>query len=251
MSCTDAATVSSATELPEAPAHPFIARPASRESSFSPSLAQTLTLVLWAGCLTVGGLGFGLSYARPRPPVAEPAPVIVQKLDVELSQEIPPLVMQPAESTSNPPPPAALEQPSLAQPIAVAEPTAVAFALPVEGPTMVVDASRASHRRPTQVQSAVTGNALPAAQTLVFGRGEGRQPAPAYPVHAMKARQQGTVCVRLTVTPDGNVLDAAVAAPSPYSVLDEAAVHTVRHRWHFPRGHTRVYDVAIRFALAE
>jgi protein TonB len=253
MSLTDTATVSSATPLPAAPfcpAHPVFSRLDAREPAFSPGLAQTLTLVLWAGCLTVGALGLSLHYSRPRPPVAEPPPVVVEKIDVDLSPTLPPLAMQPADPSSNPPPPAALEKPSLAQPIAVAEPTAVAFALPVDGATMTVDASQASHRRPTQTQSATAGAALPGVETLVFGRGEGRQPAPTYPPHAMRNRQQGTVGVRLTVNAEGRVLDAAVAAKSPWEVLDEAAVQTVRHRWHFPRGRVRVYDVAIRFALA-
>jgi protein TonB len=254
MSLTDTATVSSATPLPLASprlAHPVFSRRAAGESAGSPGLAQTLTLVLWVGCLTVGALGLSLHYSRPRPPAAELPPVVVEKIDVDLSPALPPLAMQPADPTSNPPPPAALEQPSLAQPIAVAEPTAVAFALPVDGPTMTVDASQAAHRRPTQTQSATAGAALPSVETLVFGRGEGRQPAPIYPSHAMRHRQEGVVGVRLTVDAEGRVLDAAVAANSPWEILDQAAVQTVRNRWHFPRGRVRVYDVAIRFALAK
>lgn len=248
----DTVTVSSAAPLPAtapAAAHPAFSRAAAREAAFSPALIQTLTLVLWTSCLVIGGLGFGLAYARPRPPVAEPAPVVVEKLEVELTPALPPVATQPVDPASNPPPPAALEQPAPAQPVAVAEPTAVAFALPVEGPTKVVPAAQASHRRPAQTQ--LTSAALPGVETLVFGRGEGRQPAPYYPARALKFRQQGTVGVRLTVSPDGRVTEAAVAAPSPWEVLDEAAVQTVRHRWHFPRGRVRVYEVAIRFALAE
>jgi TonB family protein len=66
----------------------------------------------------------------------------------------------------------------------------------------------------------------------------------------MNQRQQGTVGVRFMVTPEGRVRDTTVAAPSPWPVLDESALRTIRHRWRFPRGPVRVYEVAIRFALA-
>jgi TonB family protein len=227
--------------------HPGVNVPPSR----SLDLVQTLTLVLWLSCLVVGGLGFSLTYTRPKPPVAEPAPVVVETIDVETRPEVSPPTVRPAVPSAQPPPPAALEPASPAQPVAMAEPSAVAFAVPTEGPTTLVSASDASHRLSKSSSDTIGSAAAPAPETLVFGSGEGVQPAPEYPLRAMKLHQQGTVGVRLTVTPEGRVIAAAVASPSAWPMLDEAAVRTIRHRWHFPHGRMRVYDVAIRFALAE
>jgi TonB family protein len=211
-----------------------------------------LTLVLWLGCVAVGLLGFALHYSRPVAPAPAPAPVTVEKINVELTQDpLPPADVQPTDPLATPPPPSALAQPAVVQPIAVAEPSTVAFALPVEGPTVVVPATQASRTRSSINPNATSGSSLPSPQTLVFGQGEGRQPAPEYPAQAMRLRQEGNVGVRLTVNADGRVVDATVAAPSAWPSLNDAAERCVRHRWRFSRGSLRVYEVSIRFALAK
>lgn len=233
--------------------HPTLTRrPDESDGAARARFAQISTLIVWTGCLAVGLLGFVLPYTRPKAPAPAPEPVVVEKLEVALAPDlVPPAVTTPLASPDNPPPPAALAPDTPVQPTAVADAATVAFALPVEGPTMIVDASQASHARPAVNRpSATTGTDLPAPQTLVFGQGEGRQPAPEYPLSAMNQRQQGTVGVRFMVTPEGRVRDTTVAAPSPWPVLDESAVRTIRHRWRFPRGPVRVYEVAIHFALA-
>ncbi len=234
------------------PVHPTLARRRPAAAS-SLGLVQTATLVLWTGCAAVGVLGFVLGYTRPSAPVPAPEPVVVEKLDVALTAAPTLVAAATAEDLSSaPPPPSALAQSTPASPIAVADPSTVAFALPVEGPTIVVDRAQASHSRPPRHRPRATdGAGAPSPQTLIYGQGEGRQPAPEYPVSAKNHHQQGTVGVRLTVNREGRVLDASVAAPSPWPILDESALRTVRHRWRFPRGPVRVYDVAIRFALAE
>lgn len=234
-------------------AHPtLVRRPDDAAGATRTRFAQISTLIIWSGCVAVGLLGFVLPYARPKAPAPAPEPVVVEKLEIALAPDlVPPAVPTPAASPDNPPPPAALAPDTPVQPTAVADAATVAFALPVEGPTVVVDSTRASHARPAVNRpTATAGTGLPAAQTLVFGQGEGRQPAPEYPLSAMNQRQQGTVGVRFMVTPEGRVRDVVAAAPSPWPALDESALRTVRHRWHFPRGPVRVYEVAIRFALA-
>jgi len=234
-------------------AHPtLVRRPDEAAGATRTRFAQISTLIVWTGCVAVGLLGVVLPYARPKAPARAPEPVVVEKLEIALAPDlVPPAVSTPATSPDNPPPPAALAPATPAQPTAVADASLVAFALPVEGPTMIVDASQASHARPAVNRPAESaGTGLPAPKTLVFGQGEGRQPAPEYPLSAMNQRQQGTVGVRFLVTPEGRVRDTTVAAPSPWPALDESALRTIRHRWRFPRGPVRVYEVAIRFALA-
>lgn len=207
-----------------------------------------MTLVLWAGCMTVGLLGFTLSYAAPRPLPAKPKPMEAELLKVELTRDPLPPDFNPPSPAAAPVPaqPETVARPQVPQAIPVAEPATVAFALPVEGPTRVVESSQAAFSREAAPAHAVS--ATPA-QTLTFGRGEGRQPAPEYPARARRDGQEGTVSVRLTVGESGRVLAVEAAPPSRWALLNEAALRAVRERWRFPAGKLRVYEVAIRFEL--
>src|SRR5207247_3430139 len=93
-------------------------------------------------------------------------------------------------------------------------------------------------RKPEEKPRAVAraGTGTPGAQNLVMGQGEGRQPAPVYPTEARARSQQGTVVVQFMVGADGQVLSAEAWQPSPWPMLNEAALRTVRNRWHFPAG---------------
>lgn len=88
------------------------------------------------------------------------------------------------------------------------------------------------------------------AQTLTYGQGEGRQPAPEYPRQAVREGQEGTVRVRFTVGESGRVLAAEAIDPCPWPLLNEAALRAIRERWRFRSGAPRAYEVSIRFALA-
>lgn len=227
--------------------------PIEDDSNQSLRLASIGTLVLWSGCLAIGVLGFRLGYQRPVAPAPAHEPLVVEKLDVTLTNEpLPETNLQPVDSLSAPPPPSAIAQPAVSPTIAVADPSAVAFALPVEGPAVVVSANQAAHGASAVVAEATTAaSGLPAPETLVFGQGEGRQPAPEYPSRAMKLGQEGVVGVRLTVSSEGRVITTSVANSSTHPMLDDAAERCVKYRWRFSRGQTRVYDVSIRFALAK
>jgi protein TonB len=187
-----------------------------------------------------------LPYAQPRPVKSSPPPVKVEMLNIELNRDSSPQVTPPKAAVAPPDPQA---QPDIPQPIPVAEPSpAVAFALPVTGPMRVVDVR---HAASAQAPSAHAMDVRPAAQTLVFGQGEGRQPAPEYPARARREGEQGSVTVRFTIGTDGSVLTAEAVAPSPWALLNEAALRVVRERWRFPSGPLRIYDVKIRFTLTE
>lgn len=220
------------------------------ESCHTPSFPTLFTLILWGTCLTVGLIGFVIPYMRPQPPVAEPPPVQAELIQVELTAtELPPEII---------PQPAAVAEPSAIQPleipkapplIAVAKPSpAVAFALPVEAPARIVDVKSASSSRPVEQTST---SPAPPVQNLTFGSGEGKQPAPQYPARAQREGQEGVVLVRFTVGENGRVLYAEAASPSPWPLLNESAVHTVRERWRFGSGSLRLYEVPIHFRMRD
>lgn len=205
------------------------------------SLTQLTTLIVWVCCGSVGLFGFVLPYAHPAKPAA-PEPLPVEVLNVQLSA-VP--EVQPLSGASGQPSAAALVIPSAPQPMAVAEPSAaVAFAIPVENIARVAAVRNASY-----YQAPANQVAAPAVQHIAFGQGEGRQPAPDYPARARREGQQGTVVVRLTVGETGSVLAAEAVTPSPWPLLNDSAVRTVKNRWAFSGGRPRVYEVPIRFAL--
>ena len=225
---------------------PAFSRQASDFSRFTP----VLTLVLWLACSLVAALGFAMPYVRPHAAKAEPEPTQVEMLNIELSNDpLPDLEPPPANALATPPPPDALVQPQTPQAVAVAMPSAnIAFALPVEGPVRVVSAAQASYARPSASDAPVT-SAAPAVQSLVFGQGAGKQPAPEYPLAAEQAGQEGAVSVRFVVAENGRVAAAEAVAPSPWPMLNDSALRTIRNRWRFPAGNLRAYEVAIRFVL--
>ena len=63
----------------------------------------------------------------------------------------------------------------------------------------------------------------------------GRMPSPSYPPVARSKGQAGTVVIEFTVDSSGSVITATAISPSPWPLLNNEAVHTVRH-WSFPPG---------------
>ena len=257
--------MTAAATLPTAPAAPA-------EADFKETaLAPVVTLVLWLGCLLIGSLGFVLPYARPRP-LVPPAPVVQAELiKVELTSPpapVPAAIQPPPPGPTQPPPLFAPTTPPQApQLVAVALPSpAVAFALPIEAPTRIVEVKQATFVRPapqpvpapaapstapgtSTSQPAVNQATAPAVDTLTFGQGEGRQPAPAYPLAAQRAGQEGTVIIRFSVGADGRVLAAEPSSPSPWAALNREALRVIREQWRFKPGPVRLHEVAIRFEL--
>lgn len=212
------------------------------------------TLVIWSATLATGLVGLAVPYPRPAPPAPKPPPIVAETLQVELTSE--PLPSPALELPTLAQPPAAealaLTTPETAQLIPVASADAVAFALPVEGPAVLVEAKHAAYAAPAapaEAQPAMARTVQAAPQRLVFGQGEGRQPAPEYPYRARREGQEGSVTVRFTVGENGAVLAAEPAVPCPWPLLNQAAVNAVRERWRFRPGPVRLYEVAIRFQL--
>ncbi len=207
------------------------------------------TLVLWTCCASVGVAGSLLAYARPTAPRSEPPPLRAEPLAVALTHQP---VEEPVSALSDLSglPDSGSQPSTVPSPVAVAEPgPGVAFAVPTAGPVRVVSFSEASHRRRGATVAETANRGGVGAQTLVFGQGDGRQPAPPYPPRASRQGQEGVVGVRLTVDSAGRVIAAEAAQPCVWPLLNEAAVRTVQERWQFRPGPVRVFDVAIRFRL--
>lgn len=59
-----------------------------------------------------------------------------------------------------------------------------------------------------------------------------RNPAPRYPLDSRRAKEQGTVMVKVLVSPAGTVQDIKIARSSGYDRLDNAALSAIKH-WRF------------------
>ncbi len=199
-----------------------VARPTSSETRLLPAA----TAVLWLGCVEVGLLGLWLGYPYPRPPVKEPTPVQAEVLNVQI--------------TNAPLPPLSLEAPRLPAPMSPPPLTAMAMPSPP-------DAMAQPDEHPPPIAAIPHGPV----QQLVYGRGEGVQPAPEYPQEAVLARQQGVVVIRFRVGPDGRVQMARATSPCPWPLLNQAALRAVSDTWQFRPGPVRWYDVSIDFQLRE
>ena len=204
---------------------------------------QVFTLVLWLACLAIGllGLWFGPTASLPSPalPTTEPAPLQVEMLDMELA---PAPTLQAMQSSPIAPTEREARSPDIPPLPAVAAPSpALAFAIPVEGAVRVVSSDRAAHGRP----------AAPARiEQLVFGQGStAGQPRPEYPPEAIADGESGVVGVQFTAGPDGRVVEAHVARPSRWPLLNEAAVRVIRQRWANPQWADRTCDVSIVFSF--
>lgn len=76
----------------------------------------------------------------------------------------------------------------------------------------------------------------------------GSMPKPKYPAAARSRGQTGTVVVEFIVGENGRVVSAHATNPSPWPLLNEAAVKAVRG-WRFPPGGVTTYTRPIIFNL--
>jgi TonB family protein len=75
------------------------------------------------------------------------------------------------------------------------------------------------------------------------------QPQPQYPQRALEAEKEGIVRLRITIGPDGSVIDAQVVNAQPRGWFENAAIGAVK-RWRYqPSGRTIQTEVEIEFKL--
>ena len=76
----------------------------------------------------------------------------------------------------------------------------------------------------------------------------GSMPSPAYPAESRRLGQTGTLVVEFTIDTSGRVISAYAKSPSPWPLLNQEAVRTVR-RWKFPPGAVMTLQRPIVFQL--
>jgi protein TonB len=153
---------------------------------------------------------------KPRLTVIElqPEPVVPESPPPQASKEPPPPVEQPIVA----PPP-------IIQTIAQPSPVVTTPIITPPAPPVVSAAPPSA-----VVSEAAAPISAPDGSAETLGN-----PSPKYPIDARRNHQEGTVRLRVVITPDGLVKDISVARSSGFDSLDQAALKTVGS-WRFLPG---------------
>ncbi len=175
---------------------------------------------------------------RPVVPPTENVPVIFTPPDDQPKPEM----VKPDEP---PPPDTPVETPQVAVVVAAADPSQVAFAVPVEGAVAVSSVRFATPPPPVGQRPGMAIRFDPNAG------GGGITPPPNYPGYAQRNHYQGTVRIDFTVDALGAIVSAKVTKSSGYPMLDEAALEVVKNRWRFAPGPERPYYWECTFKMPD
>jgi len=136
------------------------------------------------------------------------------------------------------------ETPQVMTVVAAADPSSVAFAVPVQGAVAIAPAAHLATPPPPVTHAPPTATKFnPAAAD------GGNYPPPQYPGVAQRNHYQGTVTIEIVVDPNGKITVAKVQKSSGFPVLDEAALDAVKGHWSFPPGAERYYYWSCVFQL--
>jgi protein TonB len=162
---------------------------------------------------------------RPLSRVEEIVPVIFTPPEEPPKAE--PEVKQEEEQPQDTP----TETPQVVTVVAAADPTSVAFAVPVQGAVAIAAAAHLATPPPPANQAPPR-----AVQFNPNAAGGGSFPDPHYPAVALRNHYEGTVIIEFVVDQQGRLADAKIQKSSGFPVLDEEALETVKNRWRFSQG---------------
>src|SRR6266436_2388891 len=173
---------------------------------------------------------------RPISEAVETVPVVFTPPEEQPKQEMKPEPDEPQPDTPT-------ESPQVVTIVAAVDSPSVAFAVPIQGAVAIA---------PARYASAPPANLAAPPRPTKFDPNAaqgGIYPDPPYPGIAVRNNYQGSVTVELAVDASGAVVSAKVAKSSGFPVLDEAAIKTVKERWHFPPGPPRLHTWDCKFQL--
>lgn len=222
------------------------------------------TLAVWLSVSGFGAVGLLVPLPEPPPPRAVPASEIqISDEGFTLGGESSPTAETPSADPMPQPVPLPPEVPQLAEieplpelpgfPAEVPQTTAPkpAIAPAAGGGAPVARANKVGTRRsaPAAAQGGGGGSGSGSSGLSNSARvAAGRMPSPSYPPYSRRNQQQGTVIVEFTVDESGRVISAYAKKPSPWPLLNNEAVSTVR-LWRFPPGGVMTLQRPIVFEL--
>lgn len=203
--------------------------------------------VWWMNAICASVLVIGFFLTKEPAEFAFQPVVIEVPMQVEVFTPEPPPQQQPPEET----PEEVVEEVevSVIQPTVVAaDPSKVAFAVEVRGPTVTSSDLRKVAPPPAFQQKPKA--APPSGPVLFRGDSQGfYPPMSSYPAEAQKRRESGEVMLLVVVGDDGSPLEISTHSSSGSVNLDRAARDHVRRFWRWPPGSRREYHVPFLFKL--
>jgi protein TonB len=175
---------------------------------------------------------------KPLSQVADSVPVIFTPPEEppKTEPEVKPDEEQPQDTPA--------ETPQVVRVVAAADPSSVAFAVPVQGAVAIAPEARLASPPPPADQAPAR-----AVQFNPNAGDGGSYPPPVYPTMALRNHYEGTVTIEIAVDDSGKITESKVFKSSGFSVLDEAALELVNRRWRFPPGKPNLYHWSCTFAL--
>jgi len=199
----------------------------------------------WVNSICFLFLVVGLIGLKPPKVIQKPLTEVVEAVPVVFTQpeeqpkaepEIKPDEEQPQDTPT--------EAPQVVTVVAAADPSSVAFAVPVQGAVAVAQEARLATPPPPVNQ------APPRAVQFNPGTaGGGSFPDPRYPAVALRNHYQGTVVVEFTVDAAGGLTSVRLQKSSGVPALDEEALDTVKNRWRFAPGKPGYFYKPFTFQL--
>jgi periplasmic protein TonB len=201
----------------------------------------------WVNSICFMFLLVGLVGLRP--------PAVVHKTLSEVNEPVPVVFTQPDEPP-NPEPEAKPEEerpadaptdtPQVVTVVAAADPSSVAFAVPVQGAVAIAPAAHLATPPPPSPVNQAPPRAVQFNPTTAGG---GSFPDPRYPAIAARNHYQGTVVVEFVVDEAGRLTSAKIQKSSGFPVLDEEALETLKNRWRFAPGSAGYFYKPFTFQL--
>lgn len=175
---------------------------------------------------------------RPLSEVLEPVPVVFTQPEEQpkVEQQPKPDEEQPQDSPT--------EAPQVVTVVAAADPSSVAFAVPVQGAVAIAQEARLATPPPPVNQAPPR-----AVQFNPSNAGGGTFPDPHYPAAALRNHYQGTVIIEFVVDDSGKLVSVRLQKSSGVPVLDEEALDTIKNRWHFAPGKPGYFYKPFTFQL--
>ena len=216
------------------------------------------TLAAWLSVAALGTVGLiipGWKFT-PKRDYQGNLEVLIVTPDVTIGADAPPI----SPEKSAPSPPDAQPLPPAIPDIATATPLPEIPDLP-PAPSPITPPAHHSAPLPASAGKSISASAGKSTPSTAPGNGRtgtgisksnrfaaGHMPAPPYPAYSRSNRQEGTVVIEFTINSTGHVTAAFAKTPSPWPLLNQAAVRSVLS-WKFPPGDFITLERPIIFKL--
>ena len=199
----------------------------------------------WVDSICFLFLIVGLVGLRPPKVVQKPLSEVVEPVPVVFTQpEEPPKAEPEVKPDEEQPQDTPTEAPQVVTVVAAADPSSVAFAVPVQGAVAVAQEARMATPPPPVNQAPPR-----AVQFNPSTAGGGSFPEPHYPAIALRNHMQGTVVIEFVVDAAGKLTAIKIQKSSGCPALDEEALDTIKNRWRFAPGKAGYYYKPFMFQL--